>query len=263
MRRAESDASKLIAEAKAKAEWEAAQVIAEARKQAEGVITQAGQRLKEAPAPQAEVKVEVEPAPQAEVATEAKPAPQAEVKVEAEPAPQAEVKVEAEPAPQAEVTAEATPAPDEFTPPLAGSVPVEDPLARLAQESLQSQAELSPLPVAAVPEVQPAAEPEPEAKAEEKAAASNGDGDGLYRGTLELDITSVDAQQVPIFLSQLQQIPNLQVVSFKGLPGGNSIIALSISHPLPLPDIIKRMSPVESVEGSEKGVHVVLKAASL
>ena len=70
----------------------------------------------------------------------------------------------------------------------------------------------------------------------------------------------MDAQQIPIFLSQLQQLPNLQVVSFKGLPSGNSLIMLTLNHPMPLPDILKRMSPVESVEDNEKGVHVVLKA---
>ena len=150
----------------------------------------------------------------------------------------------------------AGPAPGEFTPPLAGAVPVSDPLDRLARESLESQVELNPLPVVTVPEIQPAAE-------EKAAAASNGDGDGLYRGTLELDITSVDAQQIPVFLSQLQQIPNLQVVSFKGLPGGNSIIVLAINHPMPLPDILKRMSPVESAEGNDNGVNVVLKAMAL
>ena len=126
-----------------------------------------------------------------------------------------------------------------------------------------------------MPEVETAAEPaekpeapadeKAEAKAEEKAeaAASNGDGEGLYRGTLELDITSVNAQQIPIFLSQLQQLPNLQVVSFKGLPDGNSLIVLAISHPIPLPDILKRMPPVESVEDNDKGVHVVLKAMAI
>jgi vacuolar-type H+-ATPase subunit H len=179
---------------------------------------------------------------------------------------EADRQLEEAPAPPVRIAAEARPAPGEFTTPLAGAVPVSDPLDRLARESLESQVELNPLPSATVPEIQPAAEPtehKPEAKAKGKAAASNGDGNGLYRGTLELDITSVDAQQIPVFLSQLQQIPNLQVVSFKGLPGGNSIIVLSINHPMPLPDILKRMSPVESAEGKDNGVNVVLKAMTL
>lgn len=60
----------------------------------------------------------------------------------------------------------------------------------------------------------------------------------------------------------IQQLPNLQVVSFKGLPGGNSQIVLAISHPLPLLDILRRMSPVESVTADDKEVHVVLKASA-
>jgi hypothetical protein len=51
-------------------------------------------------------------------------------------------------------------------------------------------------------------------------------------------------------------------VSFRGLPGGNSIISLSISHPLPLPDILRRMTPVESVVDNGNGVNVVLKGAA-
>jgi hypothetical protein len=77
---------------------------------------------------------------------------------------------------------------------------------------------------------------------------------------LEMDVTSADAKQIPVFLSHLQQVPHLQVVSFKGLPGGNSLIVLAISHPLPLPNILNRMSPVESVAAKDNGVNVVLKA---
>ena len=75
-----------------------------------------------------------------------------------------------------------------------------------------------------------------------------------------MDITSVDAKQIPNFLSQLQQVPNLQVVSFKGLPGGNSLVVLAINHPIPLPDVIGNMSTVESVTVDKNEVHVVLKA---
>jgi hypothetical protein len=151
----------------------------------------------------------------------------------------------------------------------------------MVREHLGAKAELKtetaePTPLAAAPEAQPSAEeteeklaPQAEEKqAEEKAQPQVEEkreaapGDGLYRGMLELDVTAEDAKQIPIFLSQLQQLPNLQVVSFKGLPGGNSLIMLAISHPIPLPSIIKRMPPVESVKADEQEVHVVLKGAA-
>jgi hypothetical protein len=180
--------------------------------------------------------------------------------------------------------AEASPEPVELTPAVVKATSEEESLEKLVREKLEFRAELRPeagepatQAVATVPEAQPAAEeksapqaeetpapqaeekPEPQAGEKTEAAPGSGEGDGLYRGMLELDVTAEDAKQIPIFLSQLQQLPNLQVVSFKGLPGGNSIIALAISHPLPLPDIIKRMSPVESVTAGDKEVHVVLK----
>jgi len=159
--------------------------------------------------------------------------PEAEVKAE----PEAEVKLE----PEAEVKAEPE-----------------------AEVKAEPEAEVKAEPQIEV-EPEPQAEETPESQAEEKEAVAAGDGgdDGLYRGMLEMDITSVDAKQIPNFLSQLQQVPNLQVVSFKGLPGGNSLIALAINHPMPLPDILRRMPTVESVAAKENEVHVVLKVLEI
>jgi len=101
---------------------------------------------------------------------------------------------------------------------------------------------------------------EPQAEVE-AGVASTGEGDeGLYQGMLELEIAPVAAKQIPNFLSNLQRVPNLQVVSFKGSATGESIIVVIINRPLPLSAILNEMPLVESAIANGNKIQVTLRS---
>ena len=84
-------------------------------------------------------------------------------------------------------------------------------------------------------------------------------GDGLYQGMMELEILSVDPKQVPDFVSHLQQVPDLQVVSFRGSSSGESMVVVVVNRPLPLPAILREIPSVESAIGNGGKIQVTLR----
>ena len=81
----------------------------------------------------------------------------------------------------------------------------------------------------------------------------------LYQGMMELEIVSLDPKQVPDFVSQLQRVPNLQVVSFKGSSTGESMVVVVANRPLPLPSILREIPSVESAVSNGGKIQVTLK----